>query len=268
MNRMRNDSQPMVVGDPWEDLKRFTDARIAIGRCGSSLPLKESLSFKLDHAMARDAVLQPFQRAELARQFKDAGIKCLELESSASERGEYLTRPDKGRRLSSRSRALIENEKKGCHISLVVSDGLSSRAIHETAFTFVRIFMKTVESAGLTVAPVCLVENGRVAIADEIGSLLGSRLSINLIGERPGLSSPNSMGIYLTWNPRPGTTDESRNCISNVRPGGLSVQEGVRKLAYLVEEAFRLQLSGVLLKDKMTAGYLPFGRAIPLELSD
>ena len=113
--------------------------------------------------------------------------------------------------------------------------------------------------AGLTVSPVCLVENARVAVADEIGEILRARLSVILIGERPGLSSPNSMGVYLTMNPRVGVTDEARNCISNVREGGLGITEGVRKLGYLVEEAFRLGLSGVGLKDRMAEGYLPFG---------
>jgi len=252
-----------VIEDPWAELKRFTAARIALGRSGSSLPLKESLSFRLDHARARDAVHSPFRRADLAARLAGAGLAgapCLELESSVADRGEYLTRPDKGRRLSSRSRALLEREKTGFDICLVVGDGLSARAIHENAAPFVLSCLNVFNQAGLTVAPVCVVENARVAIADEIASLLAARLSIILIGERPGLSSPNSMGIYLTMNPGPGTTDERRNCISNVREGGLSLAEGVRKLGYLVEEAFRLGYSGVGLKDRMAADYLPFGR--------
>lgn len=253
-----------VTEDPWAELKRFTAARIALGRSGSSLPLKESLSFRLDHARARDAVHSPFRRAELAARLVGAGLAeaklaCLELESSVADRSEYLTRPDKGRRLSSRSRTLLEREKTGFDICLVIGDGLSARAIHENAAPFVLACLKIFDQAGLTVAPVCVVENARVAIADEIASLLSARLSIILIGERPGLSAPNSMGIYLTMNPGPGTTDEKRNCISNVREGGLSLPEGVRKLGYLVEEAFRLGYSGVGLKDRMAADYLPFG---------
>ena len=246
-----------VSEDPWAELKRFTAARIALGRSGSSLPLKESLAFRLDHARARDAVHSPFRRAELTARL--AGAPCLELESSVADRGEYLTRPDKGRRLSSRSRTLLEREKTGFDICLVVGDGLSARAIHENAAPFALACLNVFNQAGLTVTPVCVVENARVAIADEIASLLSARLSIILIGERPGLSSPNSMGIYLTMNPGPGTTDERRNCISNVREGGLRLAEGVRKLGYLVEEAFRLGHSGVGLKDRMAADYLPFG---------
>ena len=243
-----------VIEDPWAELKRFTAARIALGRSGSSLPLKESLAFRLDHARARDAVYSPFRRTELSAHLTGAGLvgsACLELESSVSDRSEYLTRPDKGRQLSLRSRALLEREKTGFDICLVVGDGLSARAIHENAASFVLACLNMFNQAGLTVAPVCVVENARVAIADEIASLLSARLSIILIGERPGLSSPKSMGIYLTMNPGPGTTDERRNCISNVREGGLSLAEGVRKLGYLVEEAFRLGHSGVGLKDRM-----------------
>lgn len=253
-----------VIEDPWVELKRFTAARIALGRSGSSLPLKESLAFRLDHARARDAVHSPFRRTELAARLAGAEVAgaklaCLELESSVADRGEYLARPDKGRRLSLRSRALLEREKTGFDICLVVGDGLSARAIHENAEPFVLACSKVFGQAGLSLSPICLVENARVAIADEIASLLSARLSIILIGERPGLSSPNSMGIYLTMNPGPGTTDERRNCISNVRDGGLGVPEGVRKLGYLVEEAFRLGYSGVGLKDRMAEGYLPFG---------
>ena len=258
MNEPASPSHP-VIEDPWAELKRFTAARIALGRSGSSLPLKESLAFRLDHARARDAVHSPFRRAELTAHLAGEGLVCLELESSVADRGEYLTRPDKGRRLSLRSRVLLEREKTGFDICLVVGDGLSARAIHENAAPFVLACLNMFNQAGLTVAPVCVVENARVAIADEIASLLSARLSIILIGERPGLSSPNSMGIYLTMNPGPGTTDERRNCISNVREGGLSLAEGVRKLGYLVEEALRLGYSGVGLKDRMAADYLPFG---------
>jgi ethanolamine ammonia-lyase small subunit len=248
-----------VCADPWAELRRFTAARIAVGRSGSSLPLAESLSFRLDHARARDAVHTPFRRAELAESLRGAGIVSIELESGVDGREEYLTRPDKGRRLSERSVAVLQGLDKGFDICLAVGDGLSARAIHENAPDFVPACVRMFIQAGFSVAPVCLVENARVAVADEIGEILRARLSVILIGERPGLSSPNSMGIYLTMNPRTGTTDEARNCISNVREGGLSLTEGVRKLGYLTEEAFRLGLSGVALKDRMAAGYLPFG---------
>jgi ethanolamine ammonia-lyase small subunit len=258
------DAEPIVSTDPWEGLKQFTDARIALGRSGVSLPLGESLSFRLAHARARDAVHAPFQSAAIIRDLETHGFECLELRSAVSDRGEYLTRPDKGRRLDDASRELLRaHPGKGADICLAVGDGLSSRAIHENAVAFVRLFAETMVPSGLTLSPVSVVHNSRVAVADEIGQALEARLSVILIGERPGLSSPDSMGVYLTWNPRAGTTDEARNCISNVRPAGLPVAEGVRKLAYLVEEACRLHASGVPLKDRMPANYLPFGRELP-----
>lgn len=255
---------PVTVSkDPWAELKCFTAARIAVGRSGSSLPLAESLAFRLDHARARDAVHTPFQRAELADRLRGAGLACVELESCVTDREEYLTRPDKGRRLSERSVAVLQGLDKGFDICLAVGDGLSARAVHENAAGFVLACAGMFWQAGLSMAPVCLVENARVAVADEIGEILRARLSIILIGERPGLSAPNSMGVYLTMTPRVGTTDEMRNCISNVREGGLSLVGGVRKVGYLVEEAFRLGQSGVGLKDRMAEDYLPFGLPLP-----
>jgi len=259
MTETRKDRPRIVAEDPWTELKRFTDARIGLGRCGSSLPLAESLAFKLAHAQARDAVHQPFRIAELADELEAAGHPNIQLSSAAADRGEYLTRPDMGRRLDEGSRALLQGREAGGDVCLVIADGLSSRAVHESAFAFAHGFLTLMAQANVQVGPVCLVENGRVAVADEIARLMGAKLAVILIGERPGLSSPNSLGVYMTYNPKPGTTDEARNCISNVREGGLSIVEGVRKLAYLVENAFAIKASGVALKDKMSPGHLPFG---------
>lgn len=255
--------QSHVTPDMWSELKRFTDARISLGRCGCSLPLSESLSFKLAHAQARDAVWSPFNIDELAGEIEALGGSCLRLASSVEDRSEYLTRPDKGRKLSDDSRRRLESQSKGYDLCIVVSDGLSSRAIHENAASFLESFLILSRNVGLRVTPVCLVENGRVAIADEIAAILKARLSVILIGERPGLSSPNSMGIYMTYAPKPGATDESRNCISNVRTGGMTVDAAVQKLAYLVETAFHMQMSGVALKDKMAQDYLPYSGIQP-----
>lgn len=253
-----NISKNTVMDDPWTDLKQFTDARISLGRCGTSLPLRESLAFKLAHAEARDAVLQPFDNKGLRDRLADIGLTCVMLHTDTSDRSEYLTRPDKGRRLDAASRKTLDAANSGHDICLVISDGLSSRAVHENAFPFVERFAPLIKKAGLTLSPICIVTNGRVAVADEIGTRLDARLSVILIGERPGLSSPNSLGIYLTYGPQPGNTDETRNCISNIRPGGMSIEEGVRKLAYLVENALALKQSGIGLKDMMTDDYLPF----------
>lgn len=255
---MTKSTDPIVTTDPWSELRRFTDARISLGRCGSSLPLAESLAFKLAHAQARDAVWQPFEAEALAARVRDMGEDCLLLSSVVADRGEYLTRPDKGRRLDEPSRAALADAPKGRDVCLVVCDGLSSRAVHENAAPFLECFLAYLNTTALTHAPVCLVANGRVAVADEVAALMEARLVVNLIGERPGLSSPDSLGVYMTYAAVPGTTDESRNCISNVRTGGLPVEEGARKLAYLVENAFAMKLSGVRLKDKMPAAYLPF----------
>lgn len=259
---MPDATPPIVTTDPWSELKNFTDARISLGRCGSSLPLAESLAFKLAHARARDAVWQPFDARKLEKELEELGCDCLLLSSSVADRSEYLTRPDKGRALSEDSRALLEKQEQGHDICLVVGDGLSARAIHENAAPFLALFLPHLHAAHLRTAPVCLVRNGRVAIADEITCMLQATLSVILIGERPGLSSPNSMGIYMTYKPSVGATDETRNCISNVRRGGLPLVEAVRKLAYLVESALRLETSGVGLKDNMPQNYLPFGNDV------
>lgn len=260
---MTDKKATIVTEDSWGSLKSFTDARITLGRCGTSLPLRESLAFKLAHAQARDAVLQPFQLDELKGRLESAGYDCLKLASSVESRSEYLTRPDKGRRLGDESAALLDGADKGYDLCLVVADGLSSRAIHENGFDFLDMFLPLAKRAGVNVAPICLVENGRVAIADEIGERLKARMSVILIGERPGLSSPNSLGLYLTYGPKAGNTDEARNCISNVREAGMSIEDGVRKLAYLTEMAFSMGLSGVDLKDKMSSNYLPFSGGFP-----
>ena len=254
-----------LTEDPWADLKRYTDARIALGRCGVSLPHTEWLRFRLAHAKARDAVLTPFESMHLRQELEAAGLQCLELASAAESTEDFLARPDKGRRLSQASRTVLAQKfaagnAPDTDICLVVSPGLSARAVHENAVPFAKHFLACVTDAGFSSTPVALVDFGRVAVADEVASLMKARLVVILIGERPGLSSPNSLGVYLTYAPFPGCTDEARNCISNVRPAGLSIEEGVRKLCYLVQGAFARQLTGVNLKDDMPATYLPFGK--------
>ncbi len=261
-----------VTADPWRDLRKFTNARIGLGRCGVSLPVKEWMDFRLAHARARDAVTAPFDAAGIAAQIADAAITCLTVSSRAPDMQTFLVRPDLGRRLCDESLAMLaawadEHIPPGEEpdITLVVSSGLSSRAIHENAVPFVLRFTEEAHRAGLRTGPVIIVRNGRVASGDEAASLMRSKLCAILIGERPGLSSPNSMGIYMTYAPHPGCTDEARNCISNVRRDGLSIEEGVRKLAYLVQGSLRLGLSGVGLKDDMPQDYLPFSAPDALE---
>jgi ethanolamine ammonia-lyase small subunit len=272
MNTPRTEQNPACTAtaatDPWTDLRRYTDARIALGRCGVSLPHEQWLDFRLAHARARDAVLTPFDRQAVRAPLEAAGLECLELTSAAASKEEFLARPDKGRRLSENSRTLLAQKygataAPGADICLVVSDGLSARAVHENAAPFALQFLARAVKAGFRATPVALVSFGRVAVADEVALLMGAKLAVILIGERPGLSSPNSLGVYLTYAPFPGCTDEARNCISNVRPAGLSIDEGVRKLCYLVQGAFARKLTGVNLKDDMHAAYLPFDPAMP-----
>lgn len=251
-------SYKIIDDDPWQELKSFTDARICLGRCGTSLPLSESLSFKMAHAIARDAVLQPMRTPEIQKDLETIGLRSIALTSSISDRREYLTRPDKGRKLSGKSQHHLATISERAELCVVVGDGLSSRAIHENCLPLLAAFIQMSLKKELVLSPICLVENARVAVADEIAPYFSAQISVILIGERPGLSSPNSLGIYLTYNPKPGTTDESRNCISNIRAGGLSAKEGAQKLCYLIEKSLQQKISGVYLKDKMAKNYLPF----------
>jgi len=263
-NIARNDLDSAVVTDnPWSSLRRFTAARIALGAAGVSLPTAPQMAFQLAHAMARDAVHLALDvdmlRQELSAPAEDGGtgFRCIELHSAAINRQTYLQRPDLGRRLHPESRNTLlsmQAEQKSdaapYDVALVIADGLSSLAIQRNAAPFIRTLIARLVPDNWSVAPVTIVRQGRVAIGDEVGELLGARCVVVLIGERPGLSSPDSMGIYMTWAPRVGLTDANRNCISNIRPGGLSYDDAVYRLHYLLSEARRLQYSGVELKDE------------------
>lgn len=263
---MTKQANAIATSDPWSGLKKFTEARIALGRCGTSLPLHESLKFKLAHARARDAVHQTVQIELLAQELEKEKIFSLQLTSSVTDRKEYLTRPDKGRCLSAKSKELLAQQNRECDIAVIIVDGLSAPAVHQSAIGVTCGLLNIIKTTTLTIAPVSLVKNGRVAIGDEIGSLFKAKIAVVLIGERPGLSSPNSLGVYLTFKPTPGTTDEARNCISNIREGGLSVTDAIRKIVYLIEMALEKKYTGVELKDKMSSNYLPMLHFIDAEL--
>jgi ethanolamine ammonia-lyase small subunit len=245
-------------------LRQFTSGRIALGRTGISLPTTPQLEFQLAHARARDAVhheldAETLQQAVMAQQSVE---HCVVVESSAGNRATYLQRPDLGRRLSSGSRQqlqLLASQSKqvgACDLAFVIADGLSALAVETNAVPFLKAVLERLAQDGLSLAPVTIVRQGRVAVGDEVGELLGAKLLVVLIGERPGLSSPDSMGLYMTWGPRVGLTDESRNCISNIRPAGLSYEEASYKLHYLVSEALRREVTGVQLKDETPASQL------------
>ena len=248
MNEPMLDPAPQTP-NPWLELRRLTPARIALGRTGTSLPTAAQLDFQLAHAQARDAVHLPFDHVALSEQLNAKGRETVLLHSAAPDRDSYLQRPDKGRRLDEASaQALREYSAAhpgGVDVAVVVADGLSSLAVHRHTLPFLQRMEELVAAQGWTLSPVMLVEQGRVAIGDEIGELLGARMSVVLIGERPGLSSPDSLGLYFTYGPKVGLNDAHRNCISNVRLEGLSYGMAAHRLLYLMQEACKRQLSGV-----------------------
>jgi ethanolamine ammonia-lyase small subunit len=227
-------------------LRDFTPARVDLGRTGHSLPTSELLDFQLAHAKARDAVHLALDVNSLVVELKQKNIACVTLASEARDRSTYLHRPDLGRRLNSESRERLALLKSDYDAVFVIADGLSALAVHRHAVPLLELVLANLD---WNIALVTIVEQGRVAIGDEVGELLGAKLAVVLIGERPGLSSPDSLGIYLTWQPRPGRTDAERNCISNIRAEGLSYQLAAHKLLFLMNESRRLKLSGVQLKD-------------------
>ena len=247
---------PVDPQNPWLELRRLTPARIALGRTGTSLPTSAQLDFQFAHAQARDAVHLPFDHAGLSAQLRERGRgrDSLLLHSAATDRNSYLQRPDLGRKLSDASaqslRDYAQANPGGVDLTIVVADGLSALAVHRHTLPFLTRLEEQMSADGWSLAPVVLVEQGRVAIGDEIGQLLGAKMVVMLIGERPGLSSPDSLGLYFTYNPKVGLTDAYRNCISNVRLEGLSYGMAAHRLLYLMREACRRQLSGVNLKDE------------------
>jgi ethanolamine ammonia-lyase small subunit len=234
--------------DPWIGLRKYTNARIALGRAGVSVPTSESLQFTLAHAFARDAVFEKFRIPDCELRIEKLH-PCLVLHSRAADRQQYLQRPDLGRRLNEESLAELKTFAGVYDVCINIADGLSANAVNNHAVPLLNILIPRMKDAGWLLSPVCIIEQGRVAIGDETGSVTGAKLSLILIGERPGLSSPDSLGAYLTFGPAIGNTDERRNCISNINANGLSYEAAADKIFYLVSEALRLKLSGVMLKD-------------------
>jgi ethanolamine ammonia-lyase small subunit len=248
MDEIADDQHP--VHDPWVSLRGFTAARIAIGRTGDSIPLKQLLDFKLAHAHARDAVYSDLDVEGILSALQQFNLPVYQLHSKATNRQKYLKRPDYGRQLAEESAAqLATYNKVETSVSLIIADGLSATAVNQFAAGLLQLLIPKLLAANFRLAPISIVKQGRVAIADEIGEALRAQISVILIGERPGLSAPDSMSAYLTYNPKPGLTDESRNCISNIRPEGLSLPLAADKLFYLVAESLHRKLSGVDLKD-------------------
>ncbi|MDP3254689.1 ethanolamine ammonia-lyase subunit EutC [Bosea sp. (in: a-proteobacteria)] len=249
---MNGSEKPPAAGR-FAELARLTPARIALGRSGVSLPMHEVLRFGLAHAQARDAVHAPFRPDDVATALAGLGLETLAVASAARSREDYLRRPDWGRSLSPESLTAVEARQGRFDLALVVADGLSSTAVHQNAAPLVEALLPHLRRQSLSLAPVVIASQARVALGDAAGQALGAGMVLVMIGERPGLSSPDSLGAYLTFAPRTGLTDEARNCISNIRPGGMGFAEAAFRLAWLIDQGFRRSLTGVGLKDESDA---------------
>jgi len=265
---VRERESPVVQTAAWDGLRRFTDARIALGRAGHSQPTAAHLAFQLAHAQARDAVHLPLDVPGMSDALQALGLVVLPLHSAAPDRATYLQRPDLGRRLDAASQTVLAQRSDAPPVDLafVVADGLSALGVMQNAAPLLRHLLALLRADATqtwALAPVALVEQGRVAIGDPIGAALRARTVVVLIGERPGLSSPDSLGVYFTWAPREGLTDAQRNCISNVRDAGLTPERAAHTLFALLSRARALQLSGVALKDETDDRAPTLGPAAP-----
>ena len=241
---------------PWDALRRHTPARVALGRTGVSLPTTRQLEFGLAHAQARDAVRAPLDLDAITKALASQDIETLHLHAAAPDRATYLRRPDLGRRLDDRSRQhLTAARRDPLDLAFVVADGLSAQAVTVYAPGLIQRARTQLLAASWRIGPVAIVEQGRVAIGDEIGAALDAALVVVLIGERPGLSAPRSLGLYVTWAPRPGeTVDAERTCISNVREDGLAVDEAAAALIRLVTAARVHTATGIALSERLQLG--------------
>lgn len=239
-------------------LRSLTPARIALGRIGSSLPLAEVLALQSAHALARDAVHLPLDPAPLVGWLDARGTPSVMANSAAASREIYLRRPDLGRRLDADSRErLTQGAGDVPDLVIVVADGLSAAAVHKQALAFLEAFLPLVERIGWRASPLVIARQARVALGDDVANELGARAVLVLIGERPGLSSPDSLGAYLTLNSAGAKTDADRNCVSNIRPEGLAPAAAAGKVARLLSAAFQKGLTGVDLKDEEEPLLLP-----------
>jgi ethanolamine ammonia-lyase small subunit len=257
---MRAPGQPIaelpdatVTADPWLGLRQHTAARIALSRAGASLPTSEALAFTLAHARARDAVHAPLDSEVLSARLTALGVACFTTHSRATNRSTFLRRPDLGRQLPPDERERVSAQATApSDIAIVIADGLSSAAVQANAAPFLGALLPRLHEDGLTLSPISIVLEGRVAIGDEIGALLRARMVLVLIGERPGLSAADSLGAYSTHDPRPGRSDAERNCISNIRNEGLNSVAAAGVAHWLIVNTLKRQLSGVRLKDGST----------------
>lgn len=247
-----------LAKDSWAALRRYTPARVGLGRTGVSLPTRRHLELQESLALARDAVYSEFESNAIAAELRACGMEVLECTSAASDRATYLRRPDLGRRLSPSSRTVLASrETSAVDLGLVVADGLSATAARLHAAGLLSALRDLLPPATWHPGPVVLVQQGRVAVGDEIGAIFGADAVIVLIGERPGLSSIDSLGVYVTWKPHIGRRDAERNCISNIRTGGLSIPDAAHSLASLLSAARANGRTGVALSQTLASGRPP-----------
>jgi ethanolamine ammonia-lyase small subunit len=240
------------------DLRHLTPARVGLGRAGASLPTQALLEFTLDHARARDAVHAGLDSSAIVAGLETLGLATLRALSQAQSREDYLRRPDLGRTLDLASQDVLTSHRLGpCDVAIVIGDGLSPSAVNAHALELIRHLVPRLAAGAIELGPVVVAEGARVALADEIGALLGARMAVMLIGERPGLSAPHSLGAYLTFAPQAGRTDAMRNCVSNIHCSGLSYDEAAFKIAWLVREGLARQVTGVALKDESGLAGMP-----------
>lgn len=242
----------LVTPDAWNQLRDATPARIALGRSGGSLPTHQWLEFKAAHAAARDAVHNAFDAEGLAAEIAGLGVRTTIVDSAAPDRFAYLQRPELGRRLAPASQARLQSlsqADEAPELAIIVSDGLSALAAHRQTRAVLAALLPLLTAGDWQLSPIVIARFGRVALEDQVGQLLGAQIALMLIGERPGLGSPDSLGAYLVFDPRVGNTDANRNCVSNIRPEGLPPAAAALTLHFLLTEARRRRISGTLLKD-------------------
>lgn len=242
--------------DNWKILKNYTNARIALGRAGTSLPTNEVLQFRMAHALAKDAITAKLDTLNLNEEAKKIGFNTINIKSSIANGSEYLRNPNKGRLLDDKSK--IELQGLVCEkadLCIIIADGLSADAVNFHSINLIKHLIPKLKIK--IINPLIIVRYGRVAISDPIGEMLNASIALILIGERPGLSSPNSMGAYITYKPKTGNTDEKRNCVSNIQLEGLNYEFASMKLAYLIDQMITKKISGVQLKDGFSDLYLP-----------
>jgi ethanolamine ammonia-lyase small subunit len=237
-----------------ERLRELTPARVALGLSGASLPTKALLEFALDHARARDAVHAAFDAQGLMQGLADLGLEASSVSSQAPDRKSYLARPDLGRMLAPDSRhSLAGRAGRACPVAIIIGDGLCAPAVNAHAIALLSRLLPLLAAGTINVGHAVVATGARVALGDEIGTVLGARMTVMLIGERPGLSAADSLGVYLTFAPSVGMTDEKRNCVSNIHGAGLSYDEAARKIGWLIREGLTRELTGVALKDESGA---------------